>query len=344
MVCYSLQARRAGPAKRRITGQKTYLGWVEIELRHLRLVRAIADASSVTRAASALGASQPSVTRSLRRIEEALGGPLFQRSRQGVEPTALGKLVVARARAVLPAVESLQDDIDAARVTAGQVPASARIGASTGPAMVGLIRGMTATLPSAQITTESASHVGGLLDLAVAGRVDLAVINEFVGFELPVPASVERRPLVTQPVFVMLAAGHRLAAQPVIDLADLAEQPWVLRPLDVDHEYDALAAACDRLGFAPRVEHYLAGSPAIELVRSAGFVSICYPSARFPDVVTRPLHDAPLQVRHIALAPGRSPLVPFLPRLLGHVLAEFDAAADAVPQYRDWLAARGRSR
>ncbi len=310
-------------------------------MRHLRLVRAIADARSLTKAATVLGASQPSVTRSLRRIEDALGGPLFQRSRHGVEPTPLGKLVVSRARAVLPSVESLQDDIDASRAVQGHAPASVRVGASTGAALVGLIRGMSATLPSTQVFIESATHVGGLLDLTAAGRMDLAVVNEFVGFEAAAPALVERRALLTQPVFVMLAVDHPLASQPQVDLADLAHDRWVLRPLDVDHEYDALAAACDRVGFAPKVEHYLAGGPAIELVRSVGFISLCYPSARFPEVVTRPLINTPLTVRHTAISHPRSPLSQVIPRLVRHVIDEFGSVGSTVPHYRAWLQDHG---
>jgi DNA-binding transcriptional LysR family regulator len=326
----------------RATGRSApYVVVVEIELRHLRLVRAVADARSLTKAAAALGASQPSVTRSLRRIEDALGGPLFQRSRHGVEPTALGKLVVSRARAVLPSVESLQDDIDASRAAAGHAPVAARVGASTGPALVGLIKGMAAALPSTQVVIESATHTGGLLDLTSAGRVDLAVVNEYVGFEAAPPAPVDRRALLTQPVFVMLAVDHPLANRPQVDLADLAEDRWVLRPLDVDHEYDALAAACDRVGFSPRVEHYLAGGPAIELVRSVGFVSLCYPSARFPDVVTRPLVDTPMTVRHSAISHPRSPLGPVIPRLGRQIVEEFAAAGSTVPHYRAWLQDHG---
>ncbi|MGZ5402477.1 MAG: LysR family transcriptional regulator, partial [Aeromicrobium sp.] len=54
---------------------------VEIETRHLRLVKVVAEQGSITRAASVLGTTQPALTRQLRRVEENLGGPLFQRSR-----------------------------------------------------------------------------------------------------------------------------------------------------------------------------------------------------------------------------------------------------------------------
>ncbi|MGH8795377.1 MAG: LysR family transcriptional regulator, partial [Stackebrandtia sp.] len=47
---------------------------MEVELRHLRAVCAVADAGSVSKAAAALGISQPALTAQLRRIEQSLGG------------------------------------------------------------------------------------------------------------------------------------------------------------------------------------------------------------------------------------------------------------------------------
>lgn len=48
---------------------------MELELRHLRTVRAIADTGSLTEAAATLGLAQPALSAQLRRIEKALGGP-----------------------------------------------------------------------------------------------------------------------------------------------------------------------------------------------------------------------------------------------------------------------------
>src|SRR5687768_16480593 len=88
---------------------------MELELRHLKVVCAIADLGSVTKAASALGLAQPALTAQLQRIERTLGGPLFVRDRRGARATPLGELVLARARVVLPAVEGLR--AEAARLT-----------------------------------------------------------------------------------------------------------------------------------------------------------------------------------------------------------------------------------
>ena len=113
---------------------------MNLELRHLKVVCAIAETGSVTKAASLLGLAQPALTAQLQRIERTLGGPLFERDRRGARPTALGELVLSRARVLLPAMKGLQDE--AARLAgAGSDDAMSRyrIGTIGGPVVGGLV-------------------------------------------------------------------------------------------------------------------------------------------------------------------------------------------------------------
>lgn len=69
-----------------------------------RLVKAIADARGLPRAAQQLGVNHSTVFRRLGQIEEALGTVLFERHRTGYAPTPAGEEMVALA-------ERLSDDI-----------------------------------------------------------------------------------------------------------------------------------------------------------------------------------------------------------------------------------------
>ena len=125
---------------------------MNLELRHLKVVCAIAETGSVTKAASLLGLAQPALTAQLQRIERTLGGPLFERDRRGARPTALGELVLARARVLLPAMKGLQDE--AARLAgAGSGDAGTGSARSNGPILGGLVHRLAADQPEAQIST-----------------------------------------------------------------------------------------------------------------------------------------------------------------------------------------------
>lgn len=97
----------------------------ELELRHLRAVRAVADGGSVSRAATVLGVSQPALTAQVKRIERILGGDLFVRGPSGVRPTELGRFVLARADALLSDMQAL---VASARRHGEDRPETLRIG------------------------------------------------------------------------------------------------------------------------------------------------------------------------------------------------------------------------
>jgi DNA-binding transcriptional LysR family regulator len=80
---------------------------MELELRHLRVLCAIADAGSMGRAASDLGYQQPAMSTQLQRIERCFGEPLFERGMSGVRPTRYGLEVLAQARDVLTRAETI---------------------------------------------------------------------------------------------------------------------------------------------------------------------------------------------------------------------------------------------
>jgi LysR family transcriptional regulator of gallate degradation len=67
-------------------------------IRHLRTFLAVANLQSVTLAAGQQNVSQPAVTQAMTKLERDFGGPLFQRSRQGIFLTDRGAIVQRRLR------------------------------------------------------------------------------------------------------------------------------------------------------------------------------------------------------------------------------------------------------
>jgi DNA-binding transcriptional LysR family regulator len=80
---------------------------MDVELRHLRCLVAIADAGSFTDAAIDLGISQAAVSRNVLALEQILGVRLLHRTSRQVSPTTAGVQVLAHARQVLAATDAL---------------------------------------------------------------------------------------------------------------------------------------------------------------------------------------------------------------------------------------------
>lgn len=81
---------------------------MELERRHLAHLAAVAEHRNVTRAAEALGLTQPALSRSIQEIERILGLRCFDRLPQGSVPTAACLTLVERARAMLKDFEAFE--------------------------------------------------------------------------------------------------------------------------------------------------------------------------------------------------------------------------------------------
>src|SRR6266852_7381546 len=84
---------------------------VDLEIRHLRLVSAVADVGSLTRAGDQLHLTQSALSHQLRDIETRLGAALFLRVGKRLVLTPAGERLLASARDVLERLRQAEDDI-----------------------------------------------------------------------------------------------------------------------------------------------------------------------------------------------------------------------------------------
>ncbi|MDJ0933157.1 LysR family transcriptional regulator [Breoghania sp.] len=86
-----------------------------IKFRHLQCFLEIARRGSISRAAEALGVTQPAASKTLRELEEILAIPLFERSRRGIRLTRFGEAFLRHASAAVMAIREGVESVSAAR-------------------------------------------------------------------------------------------------------------------------------------------------------------------------------------------------------------------------------------
>ncbi|WP_171011896.1 LysR family transcriptional regulator [Pseudomonas sp. 2FE] len=84
---------------------------LRLEIKHLRLVAAIAETANLTRAAQALCLSQPALSKQLAELEERLGFALFYRTKRAMILTEPGALLDTQARLILGQVAELESQL-----------------------------------------------------------------------------------------------------------------------------------------------------------------------------------------------------------------------------------------
>ncbi|WP_030676200.1 LysR family transcriptional regulator [Streptomyces sp. NRRL B-1347] len=316
---------------------------MDLELRHLKTIRAIADAGSLTKAATALGLAQPALSAQLKRIERALGGELFERGRFGVRPTPLGEFVLARARIVLPAVSELQEEAE--RFTRGwQDRRGFRLGGTHGPLLGGLVDRLAAAHPEQSVSTYTSWSEREIAAQVADGRLDFALVGTCGAAAPPERERLVWREVARDPVFVMLATEHRLAGEPEIGLADLAEEAWTDVPGDGCFG-DCFTAACARAGFTPSSVYETDTASCVHLVQVGRAVGLC--RATFPPtggIVTRPLAGTPLYWRHLLGWHPESYAHDTAAGVFAHARAAHAEAAARSESYSAWLASPGADR
>ena len=111
-------------------------------MKQLKALVTVVEVGSVTRAAELLHLVQPAVTRQIRALEQEFGVPLFERTRQGMRPTAAGISLADRARRALT-------ELDRARAELAPSP-----GAVTGIVSVGLLESTADLLAEPLVSAE----------------------------------------------------------------------------------------------------------------------------------------------------------------------------------------------
>ncbi|MEU3163151.1 LysR family transcriptional regulator [Streptosporangium sp. NPDC006930] len=309
---------------------------MDLELRHLKIVRAVAQAGSVTKAATHLGLAQPALTAQLKRIERVLGGALFERDHNGARPTPLGQLVLSRALVLLPAARELQEEALRFANANADLP-SYRLGATHGPILGGLVDRLATAWPSTPVSTHTSWSARELTAMVMLGRIDFAFIGACGESPPPVEGPVVWSTVGTDPVFVLLNEDHPLVDRKEVELAELADEQWTVTPGDSCFG-DCFATACARAGFTPKTIYETDVATCMHLAKVGRAAALC--QATFQPVEGLqlvPLAGAPLRWRQLLGWHPEAASAAVAASILEHAKAAHSDAIGRSRRYAAWL-------
>ncbi|ANN76624.1 LysR family transcriptional regulator [Bordetella flabilis] len=252
---------------------------MDISLRDLSYFLAVVTHGHLGRAASACAVTQPALSKSLKRLEDETGIPLFDRAGRAIRPTSAGLAFAEHARKVVNQYEDAVRHAEGLRAGTGGL---LRLGA-TAATMDTVIMPVLEVLLPAQPGLRVALTLGlsdELPDRVEQGDLDLAVA--------PADATrggVLRHEAVGQDV-LRLVAGRRnpLFAQKTIGLPDLAGQRWILpkRTSVARQRLDALFAGADQPLPRAVLEVDFISAGALKLVAGTDLLTVA-PAALLED-------------------------------------------------------------
>ena len=216
----------------KITQWERHIGR-HLRLRDLFVLLTVVESGSMSKAAAQLGVSTPSVSTLIAALEHELGTQLLDRTPKGVLPTLQGEALLARTRAAFDELrQGIQDLEFMSDPSAGEV----RIGCpeSISAFLVFVIERLTRDYPRMRFHVQHVhwppSDFPELRDRrvdVVLARLASPPTGDRLGEDLD--AGV----LFDDPFVVVVGSGNKLARRRKVDLAELADEAWIVTPRDV---------------------------------------------------------------------------------------------------------------
>lgn len=220
-----------------------------MKLRQLQQFVALAETGNFHRAAERLHMAQPPLSVSIRKLEEEMGGALFERGSSGVRLSALGEAMLDDARLALQHAERCRQAVAEARTGEAGLLRIGIIGSATYallPELIPSLRERFARIELELTEGTSAEILEGLL----SRRFDVG----FVRYPVLDPSAFELLPMDRDDFVLAVPDSSPLAARESIALSEAAQEPFILYPQHkVPGLFSMAMLRCQMSGFAPRV-------------------------------------------------------------------------------------------
>ncbi|WP_323814103.1 hydrogen peroxide-inducible genes activator [Cellvibrio sp. NN19] len=191
-------------------------------LTELRYIVVLADEQHFGRTAERCHVSQPSLSVAVRKLEDELGVALFERTQNGVKPTAMGVRVAAQARLLLAGADNIKALADAGK---DQLAGELALGSifTMGPYLLPqLIPHLQKQVPSMSLLVQE-DYTDNLRKKLRDGVLDVILVS--LPFSEP---DVVTQELFDEPLVLVVPKHHPLAHKDLIELDDIRQQPFIL--------------------------------------------------------------------------------------------------------------------
>jgi DNA-binding transcriptional LysR family regulator len=196
-----------------------------VSVHQLRLLIAVVEHGGFSRAAEALNLSQPAISHQLKALSTAIGLPVVEIIGRRVQLTQVGRLLYAHAQQILTDFEAAGAVLDEFRgLRRGRI----RIAGDTTVAVYvlpDLLGDFRQEHPAIELSL-GVDNRRGLYDRLIAHEADFIVTGrQWVDTTVPLTA----RPFLGNELIAIASPRHRLAGRKGVTLAELADEPFIIR-------------------------------------------------------------------------------------------------------------------
>jgi LysR family transcriptional regulator for metE and metH len=240
---------------------------MQLEVRHLRLIRAIAEEGSVTKAGNRLFLTQSALSHQLRDLESRLGATLFDRVNKRMLLTSAGQRVLVAANEILDHLDRVEEDVK--RIASNRegvlrISTECYTGYYWLPAV---LKNFNAEYPGIDvkiIVEATGDPISALLD----GVIDIGLVNSRRQNH-----KVRYQPIFRDEFVVIVPTGHPLGSKRYASPADFVDEHLIIYSAPEDNR--AFRRILVPAGITPkRVSSVRLTEAIVEMVRAGLGISI----------------------------------------------------------------------
>jgi molybdate transport repressor ModE-like protein len=266
-----------------------------LDVKRLRILREVAAQGSFSAAAEELYLSQSAVSQQVATLEREVGMTLLERTSSGPKLTDAGRALVTHTDAVICRLEEAERELAAIAGLEGGRVRLVSFPTANATLVTGAVSTFRDRFPGVKLHLGEAEPLDSVPALK-RGEYDLALTYDFEVNPDPEDRDIERRLLLEEHMQVALPPGHRLASRKAIQLADLADEDWVIGASTGSCRAHVIHL-CRAAGFEPRISFESDDYQVLQGLASAGMGV-----ALLPDLAMAGQHPA-LEIRPVAPTP-----------------------------------------
>lgn len=266
-----------------------------LDVKRLRILRAVSEHGSFSAAAESLYLSQSAVSQQVATLEREVGMALLDRTREGATLTEAGRVLVEHANAAIARLDEAERDLAALAGLEGGEVRIASFPSASATILTSAVSDFVARYPKVRITVAEEEPEDSVPRLR-AGQHDIALTFDYPDVPTAEERDLEYSLLLTESMHIALPSSHPLVDRARVPLSELCDEAW-LSGNCASSCAEAVVASCRLAGFEPNIAYESDDYHVLQGFVAAGLGVTLLPDLALPtlrsDVVVRPIDPSP---------------------------------------------------
>lgn len=228
-----------------------------MELLQLKYFQTVAYTEHISNAAKQLNIAQPSLSLTIKRLEDELGTTLFERKGRNIQLSSSGKILLKHVNRIFTEIENAQMEIQSEE---HQISNTIKISISNPRFLTGLISGYINHFPESKII-QAIGIKSEIFTSIKKGDIDLGIAGHPIQDE-----EIESCVLVNEDIVLVLPSNHRLTGKTKISLSHVADESFITLANNVEYS-DFTTLLCEKAGFIPNIAFEVDSNLLVEIIK-----------------------------------------------------------------------------